>query len=247
MVSILLLSIPSHSVSASVGSMDMTGVPHGSCPTSLLSSQVGGATAPAVDAPLLKFGLELNPLDRPEMDVVVRAELRPIKITYDAVSELCVLVYLCMCVCVSMCVGVCMCVCVNVYVGLVYMCVICMCVLICVCPFLHVSVPYVCTCTIYLLCVSDLTRIVFLSAGDGGWPDRSLQTAKEYPPSRVCCCLQSFIPLHHPFFPPPPSWNPLVFPFPSPSLPCPPLPSALSSLLPFLSSPPLPSPLLHSG
>lgn len=81
-----LLSIPQPSVSASVGSMDMTGIPHGSCPTSLLSSQVGGATTTAVDAPLLKFGLELNPLDRPEMDVVVRAELRPIKITYDAVS-----------------------------------------------------------------------------------------------------------------------------------------------------------------
>lgn len=81
-----LLSIPQPSVSASVGSMDMTGVPHGSCPTSLLSSKVGGATTAAVDAPLLKFGLELNPLDRPEMDVVVRADLRPIKITYDAVS-----------------------------------------------------------------------------------------------------------------------------------------------------------------
>ena len=89
----LLLSILPHvcttfrSVSASVGSMYMTGVPHDSCPTILLSSQVVGVTTTtAGDTPLLKFGLEMNPLDQSDMDMVIRADLRPIQITYDAVS-----------------------------------------------------------------------------------------------------------------------------------------------------------------
>ena len=76
------------SVSASVGSMYMTGVPHDSCPTILLSSQVVGVTTTtAGDTPLLKFGLEMNPLDQSDMDMVIRADLRPIQITYDAVSS----------------------------------------------------------------------------------------------------------------------------------------------------------------
>ena len=67
--------------------MYMTGVPHDSCPTTLLSSQVVGmATTTAGDTPLLKFDLEMNPLDQSDMDMVIRADLRPIQITYDAVS-----------------------------------------------------------------------------------------------------------------------------------------------------------------
>ena len=65
----------------------MTGVPHDSCPTTLLSSQgVGMTTTTTDDTPLLKFDLEINPLDQSDMDMVIRADLRPIQITYDAVS-----------------------------------------------------------------------------------------------------------------------------------------------------------------
>ena len=71
------------SVAASVGGIEMTGISHGPEPTILVTSKVGG---PVEATPLVEFKLEVNPLERPEMDMTVKAALKPIQITYDFVS-----------------------------------------------------------------------------------------------------------------------------------------------------------------
>ena len=76
-------SLSSPSVSASVGSLVMTGIPRGPQPNLLLSSKVGDSIRNPL--PLLDFQLELNPLES-DMDVVVRADLRPVQIIYDTVN-----------------------------------------------------------------------------------------------------------------------------------------------------------------
>ena len=75
------------SVDASVGSLSMSGVPGtDNSPTTLVTSNV--EVGVVKDAPLVEFQLEMNPLLRPELDVMVKAALRPIQITYDFVSGL---------------------------------------------------------------------------------------------------------------------------------------------------------------
>ena len=71
------------SVAASVGGIEMTGISHGPDPTILVTSKVGG---PVEATPLVEFKLEVNPLERPEMDMTVKVALKPIQITYDFVS-----------------------------------------------------------------------------------------------------------------------------------------------------------------
>lgn len=64
----------------------MTGIPLNGRQTTLVTSLVGGAKVPQLD--LVKLQLDISPIDRPEMDVVVKAALMPIQITYDFVSVL---------------------------------------------------------------------------------------------------------------------------------------------------------------
>ena len=60
----------------------MYGVPRGAQPTTLLSSHVGATSDPT---PLVIFQLELNPPER-DVDIAVKASLRPLQLTYDFVS-----------------------------------------------------------------------------------------------------------------------------------------------------------------
>ena len=60
----------------------MTGIPHGPEPTIILSSHTGNGDT---EGPLVNFQLEMNPIDR-DLDVVVKAALRPIQLTYDEVN-----------------------------------------------------------------------------------------------------------------------------------------------------------------
>ncbi len=59
----------------------MEGVPHDGQPTTLVTSLVGGASESATH--LVDFQLDVNPIDRPEMDITVKAALRSIQITND--------------------------------------------------------------------------------------------------------------------------------------------------------------------
>jgi len=77
------MPLPSPSVGLEVGSVVMEGVPHDYRTTTLLTSLVGGASE--ANSHLVDLKLDLNPPDRPEMDVTVKAALRPIQITYDFV------------------------------------------------------------------------------------------------------------------------------------------------------------------
>ena len=72
------------SVSASVAGMEMRGIPHpdlGDDPTLILSTVTSD-----LSSPLVTFQLELNPLES-EFDLDLCASLRPLQITYDAVSH----------------------------------------------------------------------------------------------------------------------------------------------------------------
>lgn len=66
--------------------MVMTGIPLNGNQTTLVTSLVGGAKEAQQD--LVNLQLEISPIERPEMDVTVKAALRPIQITYDFVSHL---------------------------------------------------------------------------------------------------------------------------------------------------------------
>ena len=74
------------SVQASVGKLEMCGVSHGDSPTVMITSNVGRASGEEGEHSLVDLQLEINPLDRPGMDVTVSAVLRPLQITYDFVS-----------------------------------------------------------------------------------------------------------------------------------------------------------------
>ena len=65
--------------------MVMSGIPLDGHPTTLVTSLVGGAAADA-KADLVNLQLEVSPIERPDMDITVKAALRPIQITYDFVS-----------------------------------------------------------------------------------------------------------------------------------------------------------------
>ena len=80
----LLPTLHSSSVTASVGSLSMTGVPQpGGCQTMMLSSNV--PTVGKEAKPLVDVQLEMHPLNKPWMDVAVKAALQPMQITYDFV------------------------------------------------------------------------------------------------------------------------------------------------------------------
>ena len=64
-----------------MGSMVMNGVPNAGHSTTMITSELGSG----VDSTLVNLALEINPLDRPEMDVTVKAVLKPLQITYDCV------------------------------------------------------------------------------------------------------------------------------------------------------------------
>ena len=51
----------------------------------LVTSLVGGAKEARED--LVNLQLEISPIERPDMDVTVKAALRPIQITYDFVCS----------------------------------------------------------------------------------------------------------------------------------------------------------------
>ena len=70
------------SVNASVGGINVTGVSHDSQETLMVTADVDGD----MGSPLVNFQLEMNPLDRPEMDLIVRTNVQPLKVIYDEVS-----------------------------------------------------------------------------------------------------------------------------------------------------------------
>lgn len=76
----------------------MLGIPHNGEQTVMVTSvsQDKQETEPLVD-----FQLELNPLDREGMDVVVKTSVKPLRIVYDEVSHerMCGWVGVCGCVC----------------------------------------------------------------------------------------------------------------------------------------------------
>ena len=75
------------SVSASVAGMEMRGIPHPKLddgPTLILSTVTSD-----LSTPLVTLQLELNPLES-EFDLDLRASLRPLQMTYDAVSSSCI-------------------------------------------------------------------------------------------------------------------------------------------------------------
>lgn len=61
----------------------MTGIPLNGRQTTLVTSLVGGAKVPQSD--LVNLQLDISPIERPEMDVVVKANLMPVQIIYDFV------------------------------------------------------------------------------------------------------------------------------------------------------------------
>ncbi|XP_064395949.1 intermembrane lipid transfer protein VPS13A-like isoform X2 [Halichondria panicea] len=73
-------SSDSVSVRASVGTLEMEGVPNGNNRTTMITSKL---VSKDTDATLVNLALEINPLDRPEMDITVNAVLKPLQITYD--------------------------------------------------------------------------------------------------------------------------------------------------------------------
>ena len=68
------------SVNASVGGINVTGVSHDSQETLMVTADGD------MGSPLVNFQLEMNPLDRPEMDLIVRTNVQPLKVIYDEVS-----------------------------------------------------------------------------------------------------------------------------------------------------------------
>ncbi len=70
------------SVTAGVGGVTVVGIPRGNRETVMVTSTPRSGGERLVD-----FSLELNPLDRDNMDVVVMTTVNPLKIVYDEVSE----------------------------------------------------------------------------------------------------------------------------------------------------------------
>ena len=70
------------SVTATIGSIDVLGV-NGIGQTTMVTS---GATPTNYDESLVDFCLELNPLQRDNMDLVVKATIKPLKIIYNEVG-----------------------------------------------------------------------------------------------------------------------------------------------------------------
>ena len=73
-----------HSVSASIGSIDVTGVSHDSHETMMVTAD-DRSVVKGTD-PLVHFQLELNPLDRENMDLIVKTNVRPLKVIYNEVG-----------------------------------------------------------------------------------------------------------------------------------------------------------------
>lgn len=71
----------------------MMGIPHNGVDTRMITAGVGGREKE--DGPLVDFSLELNPLERENMDIVVAASVRPLQIIYDEVCLLYVAVVCC--------------------------------------------------------------------------------------------------------------------------------------------------------
>ncbi len=69
-----------------MGTLEMEGVPNGNNRTTMITSKL---VSKDTDATLVNLALEINPLDRPEMDITVNAVLKPLQITYDFVSSAC--------------------------------------------------------------------------------------------------------------------------------------------------------------
>lgn len=84
MLCMLHAALPTFSISTSVRSMVMTGIPLNRKQTTLVTSLVGGAKKAGSD--LVNLQIEISPIERPEMDVTVKAALRPLQIIYDFVS-----------------------------------------------------------------------------------------------------------------------------------------------------------------
>ena len=89
------------SVKACVGSIEMTGIGQ---ETKIISTGVEEEK----EGPLVDFQLEVNPLEREDMDLVIKTYVRPLKITYHEV-QLRVLVWLLYCVLVVASCSVCVC------------------------------------------------------------------------------------------------------------------------------------------
>ena len=68
------------SVSANVGGVTVMGIPRDNRDTVMVSS------VPKMGEGLLDFSLEINPLDRSNMDMVVMTTVNPLKIVYDEVG-----------------------------------------------------------------------------------------------------------------------------------------------------------------
>ena len=68
----------------------MTGISHDGQESVLISAGVAG-TDDEEEVPLVDFQLEVNPLEREDMDVLVRTYVRPLRITYD---EVCLHMYI---------------------------------------------------------------------------------------------------------------------------------------------------------
>ncbi len=73
------------SIATSVHSMEMEGIPLDGQKTTLVTSKVGRA-GKGPQADLVTLQLEVNPIERSDMDITVKAALRPIQIAYDFVS-----------------------------------------------------------------------------------------------------------------------------------------------------------------
>lgn len=72
-------------MATSVQSVVMMGIPLNGRETTLVTSLMGGAKKPQPQ--LVNLQLEISPIDRPDLDVTVKAALSPIKITYDFVCR----------------------------------------------------------------------------------------------------------------------------------------------------------------
>ena len=73
------------SVQACVGSIEMMGIPCDGRETKMIST---GVEEEEEEGPLVDFQLEVNPLEREDMDFVIKTYVRPLKIIYHEVQLL---------------------------------------------------------------------------------------------------------------------------------------------------------------
>ena len=73
------------SVAAAVGCIDVFGLPRGDQQT-VMVTVASSPTTSISHKSLVDFSLEINPLDRDNMDLVVKAAVKPLKIIYDEVN-----------------------------------------------------------------------------------------------------------------------------------------------------------------